>query len=77
MMEQVSAIFGVFMVFFYLGVGVYLAFFFNFTTMDKSLRVIMGSVFIFYGVYRAFRTFAKISELFFSNQNRDESNKIP
>lgn len=76
MMDQLGVIFGVFMVFFYLGVGIYLIFFFNYTTMDKALRVILGSSFLFYGVYRAFRTYTKISELFFSHENKDERGKF-
>jgi len=75
MMEQVMAVFGVFMVFFYLGVGIFIIFFFNFTSIDKSLRVIFGSVLIFYGLYRAVRAYSKISELFFSRQKDDDDDK--
>jgi len=76
MMDQVTTIFGIFMVFFYLGIGIYLIFFFNYTTMDKALRVIMGSVFIFYGLYRATRTYIKLKELFFNHPDADDNNKI-
>ncbi len=76
MMDQMNAIFGAFMVFFYIGIGVYIIFFFNYTTMDKSLRVIFGSVLIFYGLYRAARTYTKISEAFFSRQKKDDDDKI-
>ncbi|MGB8490168.1 MAG: hypothetical protein WCE64_03855 [Bacteroidales bacterium] len=71
-MEQVSAIFSIFMVIFYLGIGIYLIFYFNKTYMDKAVLVIMGSSFIFYGVYRAFRTYSKIAELFFRKHREDE-----
>ncbi len=77
MMDQVNAIFGVFMVFFYLGIGVYILFFFNYTTMDKSLRVIFGSVLIFYGLYRAARTWTKLHELYFSRQKNIDDDKNP
>jgi hypothetical protein len=70
-MKQVTAIFSLFMVIFYLGVGIFLIFYFKNTYMDKSVLVIMGSVFIFYGLYRAFRTYVSIVELFF-RRNRDE-----
>jgi hypothetical protein len=59
------------MVVFYLGVGIFLIFYFKNTYMDKSVLVIMGSVFIFYGLYRAYRTYVSIVELFF-RRNRDE-----
>lgn len=66
LMQQVSAIFSIFMVFFYLGVGVYFVFFSNRSYLDKSLWVIMGSAFIFYGIYRAYRAYVKIVEAFFT-----------
>jgi hypothetical protein len=69
LMEQVTAIFSVFMVFFYIGVGSYLVFFFDLTYIDKSVRVIMGSTFIFYGLYRAYRAYVKIVEVFFSGSD--------
>ncbi len=72
MMEQVVAIFSIFMVFFYLGVGVYLAFYFNRTYMDRALCVIMGVTFIFYGLFRAYRTYVKTTELFFPKGKEEE-----
>lgn len=65
-MDQINTIFGAFMVLFYLGVGIYLIFFFEY--LDKSIRVIMGVTFIFLGLYRAFRTYSKIMEVFFSGR---------
>jgi hypothetical protein len=72
LMNQVTAIFSIFMVLFYLGVGIYLIFFFNRTYMDKAVLVILGSSFILYGLYRAFRTYTKIAELFFGGRKNDE-----
>jgi len=69
LMKQVSAIFSIFMVFFYLGVGVYFVFFSNRSYLDKSLWVIMGSAFIFYGLYRAYRAYVKIVEAFFTRDD--------
>lgn len=66
LMQQVTAIFSIFMVFFYLGVGSYLIFFTEFSYLDKAVRVLMGSAFIFYGLYRAYRAFIKIVEVFFT-----------
>jgi len=66
LMQQVTAIFSVFMVFFYLGVGIYFIFYFDRSFLDKSVRVIMGSTFIFLGLYRAYRAYVKIFEAFFT-----------
>ncbi|MCX6256173.1 MAG: hypothetical protein NTV31_17115 [Bacteroidia bacterium] len=71
-MEQVTAIFSIFMVFFYLGVGSYFVFFSNLSYLDKSVRVIMGSTFIFYGLYRAYRAYVKIVEVFFTKDSDRE-----
>ncbi len=71
-MEQITAIFGIFMVLFYLGAGIFLIFFFDNTTLQKPVRVIMGSSFLFYGVYRAFVTYTKIAELFFKRNKKDD-----
>jgi len=67
-----GAIFSVFMVFFYLGIGIYLAFFFEKTYLDKALRVIVGSTFIFYGIYRAYRAYLQIVEAFFTDRENSE-----
>lgn len=72
LMQQVIAIFSVFMVFFYLGVGWYLIFRFDLSNLDKAVRVIVGSTFMFYGLYRAFRTYGKIVEVFFTKDEDDE-----
>jgi len=69
LMQQVTAIFSIFMVFFYIGVGCYFVFFSVNSYLDKSVRVIMGSSFMFYGVYRAYRAYVKIVEAFFSGDN--------
>jgi len=66
MLQQVTAIFTTFMVLFYLGVGIYLIFYFDMSTLDKALRVLLGSTFIFYGLYRAYRAYVKIVEVFFT-----------
>jgi len=72
LMQQVTAIFSIFMVFFYLGVGCYFVFFSDLSYLDKSVRVIMGSTFLFYGVYRAYRAYVKIAEAFFSGDQDKE-----
>jgi hypothetical protein len=72
LMQQVIAIFSIFMVFFYLGVGVFLIFFTGLSYLDKAVRIIMGSTFIFYGLFRAYRSYVKIVEVFFTD-DKDES----
>jgi hypothetical protein len=71
-MEQVTAIFSIFMVVFYLGVGSYFVFYSDLSYLDKSVRVIMGSTFIFYGLYRAYRAYVKIVEVFFTKDSDRE-----
>jgi hypothetical protein len=72
LMQQVIAIFSIFMVFFYLGVGSYLLFFNNLNYIDKPIKVIMGSTFMFYGLYRAYRAYVKIIEVFFTEDKDEE-----
>jgi hypothetical protein len=60
------------MVVFYLGVGWFLVFRSDLSYLDKPVRVIVGSAFIFYGVYRAFRTYVKIVEVFFTKDKDEE-----
>jgi hypothetical protein len=69
LMQQMTAVFSVFMVVFYMGVGIYLLFYMKFSTIQRPVLVIMGSTFIFYGVYRAYRAFVKIKEVFFSDED--------
>jgi hypothetical protein len=72
LMEQVTTIFSTFMVLFYLGAGCYIVFFFKQSNLDRSVLVILGSAFIFYGLYRAYRAYVKIVEVFFTRDEEDE-----
>ncbi len=71
-MQQITAIFSSFMVLFYLGVGIYLAFFYDMSYIDKAVLVIMGTVFIFYGLFRAYRAYVKIVEVFFTKDSDED-----
>jgi hypothetical protein len=71
-LQQITAIFSIFMVYFYLGVGIYLIFYADLIYLDKALRIIMGSTFLFYGSYRAFRAYIKIIEVFFTKDDDDD-----
>jgi hypothetical protein len=70
--EQVTAIFTTFMVLVYLGAGIFLLFYSDMSYLDKAIRVIMGSTFIFYGLYRAYRAYVKIVEVFFTDDPEEE-----
>jgi hypothetical protein len=79
LMQQIGTIFGAFMVCFYLGIGFYLMLSPNLilspnATSDKFLRFLVGSTFIVYGLYRAFRTFVKIREVFFTHDDEKKRN---
>jgi hypothetical protein len=73
-MNQVGAIFGLFMTFFYIGFGLFiiyaekLNFYFN---IDKALRNIIGVALILYGFFRGFRSYVKIKQAFFIKADDD------
>lgn len=77
-LQQISAIFSIFMVMFYIGVGSFLIFFYEQSffarqsLIDKTTRIIIGSAFLIYGTYRIFKTFFQIKELFFDTEIDDE-----
>jgi len=68
-LQQFHAVFGIFMVVFYVGVGIFLLFFAKMFTIDKAIRVIIGSTFIFYGAYRIYVTYKQIKEAFFTKDD--------
>jgi hypothetical protein len=75
--DKVMTIFGTMMVFFYLGLGIFLIFSpmldeGGVFPMDKALRIIFGSPMILYGIYRAFTSYEKIRENFFTNDEDEE-----
>ncbi len=72
LMQQVMVIFSVFMVFFYLIAGIYLLFFFESGNFNRPVIVIMGVTFIFYGLYRTYRAYLKIVEVFFTKDNDND-----
>jgi cytochrome c biogenesis protein CcdA len=70
-MKQVGAAFGVFMTMFYLGVGTFLLVSEYMKYFDAFLRYVIGITFIFYGIYRGFRTWGTIKELYMNNGDDD------
>jgi hypothetical protein len=69
--DKAFSIFGLMMVFFYLGLGYILIFSHYFDHIDKPLRVIIGIPLIIYGIYRAMTSYQKIKENFFSGDNEE------
>ena len=63
-LQQFHAMFGIFMVMFYIGVGIFLLFFADMFNIDKAIRGIIGSTFILYGIYRIFVTYKQIVNAF-------------
>ena len=49
-LQQFHAMFGIFMVMFYIGVGIFLLFFADMFNIDKAIRGIIGSTFMLYGI---------------------------
>jgi len=64
MMDQVTAVFGIFMTAFYIGVGIYMAFYAK-LNIDVAIKNLVAYPFMLFGVYRGFRTYQKIRDLFF------------
>jgi len=70
--RQFTALFGIFMVAFYLGVGSFLIISADKFTIEKALLQIIGGAFILMGIYRIFSTYRKIKQAFFSDQEEEE-----
>jgi len=70
--ERVMIIFGGVMIFFYIGLGLFIIFFHYFDYIDKIIRIIFGSALGLLGLARAFRTYEKVKELFFSSNNSNQ-----
>ena len=59
------AIFGTAMVFFYIGLGIFIIISPQ-LNIEKSLRIIFAVPLMLYGIYRAFASYRKIKDSFFS-----------
>ena len=71
-LRQISAIFSIFMVMFYIGIGSFFIFYFDQSLIDKPIRMIIGSSFLLYGLYRAFRSYVQIKEVFFNKETDND-----
>ena len=60
------------MTFFYIGVGLYFILSTDLTNIDKFIRYLVGGTFVFYGIFRLYRTFVKVKEEFFSDTYDNE-----
>jgi cytochrome c biogenesis protein CcdA len=74
LLDQVGAIFGFFMTFFYIGFGLFIIYAekLNFH-FNKALRNIIGIALILYGFFRGFRSYTKIKEAFFTRTDGDDN----
>jgi len=72
MYQRVMTIFSSLMTFFYLGIGFYFLVSDTFGYIDKPIRVIFGVSFMVYGLYRAYVSFIKIRDSFFSESDEEE-----
>ena len=71
--EQFHALFGIFMVTFYIGIGIFAIFFAHkYFIIDQAFLVILGSTFILYGSYRIFTTYRNIRRAFFDKDDDQE-----
>jgi NAD kinase len=71
-LQQIYAIFGIFMVMFYIGGGIFFLFFADrYFNLNKALFGIMGGSFLLYGIYRIFVSYKQLVDAFFT-KNEDE-----
>jgi cytochrome c biogenesis protein CcdA len=70
--EQVMVVFGGVMIFFYIGMGIFIIISPLFEHIEKFIRIIFGSAMCLLGIQRAVRTYEKVKEVFFTKNNSDE-----
>jgi hypothetical protein len=68
--DRMLTIFGTTMVFFYLGLGIFILVS-PFLNIDKALRITFAVPLLLYGVYRAFISITKIRESFFEDNDEE------
>ena len=68
--DRMLAIFGATMVFFYLGLGIFILVS-PILNLDKSLRIIFAVPLLLYGIYRVFTSVSKIRESFMDGDEED------
>ena len=72
-LQQIQAMFGIFMVMFYIGGGIFFLFFADrYFNVNKALFGIMGGSFLFYGIYRIFATYKQLVDAFFTKNNDED-----
>ena len=71
-LQQIHAMFGVFMVVFYIGGGIFFLFFGErFLKGNRALWGIIGATFLLYGLYRIYVSYKQIVTAFFT-KDKDE-----
>jgi len=70
-MDQISAIFGIFMTFFYIIVGIFFIYAKSLYYIDSLIRNIVGISFLIFSLYRGYVSYLKIKEAFFGKGRRN------
>jgi hypothetical protein len=79
--EQILSMFDIFMTLFYLSAGTYFLlakklYLSPNPTYNRFFLVLVGSTFIINGIYRGFRTYTKIVDLFFRKDKDDSDDDL-
>lgn len=72
LMQNFHIFFGILMVIFYLGAGIFLLFFSGTFHIDKAVGGLIGGSFLLYGIYRAWTTYRQVKDAYFSGTQDDE-----
>ena len=71
MYNQIMTLFGGLMAFFYTGLGLYIIMSPDLISIDKVMRVIFGSSLVLYGAFRLYRTYVRVIEVFFTEDEKE------
>ncbi len=72
LMQNFHIFFGLLMVMFYLGAGIFLLFFADIFNIDRAVRGIIGTSFLIYGIFRAWTTYKQVKDTYFSGDDDAE-----
>ncbi len=67
---QFMIMFGAIMTLFYIGVGLYFILSPDLIHIESFIRYLVGGIFVLYGIYRAFKVYEKVKEVFFTKNDR-------
>ena len=70
--QRIKIIFGIMMVFFYIGFGLFFIFAPLFEYVNIVIRTLFGAALALYGVVRAQRAYEQVREVFFRARKEDQ-----